>query len=226
MVFKCTLLLLGSVKPERLDLYGEHLKSFLTTYGPRWWFLIYQADVRMRSEHFERIRRRLHIEYDSHNIMFGLTQPPRGTVSSPRLSKTKNFGIRKSARKPCFTAQEYLLSGTHPMTARHSSLGVPHPPFRQAPPRVRSESKPARTPGPKAGKIREGRGKGSQPTKEVAMSRATIGTLADAKNLAPVAERTLATSAVGLTRRTSVPRPPPPSHRAKEGKARIKEGGK
>ena len=56
---------------ERLDLCGEHLRSFLTTYGPSCWFLIYQADVRMRSEHFERIRRRLQIEHDSQNITLG-----------------------------------------------------------------------------------------------------------------------------------------------------------
>jgi len=93
------------------------------------------------------------------------------------------------------------------------------------PPRVKSENKPARISGPKAGEAREGMVKGSQPTKAVAKSRATIGTLVDAKNLAPVAERTLATSAVGLTRRTRVPMPPPPSHRAKEGKARIRERG-
>ena len=34
------------------------------TYGDRAWFLIYQADVRMRSEEFERIRRRLKAAHD------------------------------------------------------------------------------------------------------------------------------------------------------------------
>ncbi len=71
LVLKCTFLLLGGFKPERLDLYGEHLRSFLTTYGPDCWFLIYQADVRMRSEHFERIRRRLQINFDTGLVEFG-----------------------------------------------------------------------------------------------------------------------------------------------------------
>ena len=52
-------------KPERLDLYGEHLRSFVTKYGPDRWFLVYQADIRMRSEHFERIRRKLQIDFDA-----------------------------------------------------------------------------------------------------------------------------------------------------------------
>jgi hypothetical protein len=65
LVFKCTLLLLDAVRPERLDHYGEHIRSFLATYGTECWFIIYQADVRMRSEQFERIRRRLQIDFDA-----------------------------------------------------------------------------------------------------------------------------------------------------------------
>ena len=56
MVYKCTLLLLDAVKPEPLELYGEHIRSLATDYGPACWFLVYQADVRMRSEEFERLR--------------------------------------------------------------------------------------------------------------------------------------------------------------------------
>ncbi len=64
-MLKCTFLLLGGFKPERLDLYGEHLRSFITKYGPECWFLVYQADIRMRGEHFERIRRKLQIDFDA-----------------------------------------------------------------------------------------------------------------------------------------------------------------
>ncbi len=66
LVLKCTFLLLGGFKPERLDLYGEHLRSFITKYGSECWFLVYQADIRMRGEHFERIRRKLQIDFDAH----------------------------------------------------------------------------------------------------------------------------------------------------------------
>ncbi len=70
LVLKCTFLLLGGFKPERLDLYGEHLRSFLTKYGQDCWFIMYQADIRMRAEHFERIRRRLQINFDAGKIEF------------------------------------------------------------------------------------------------------------------------------------------------------------
>ena len=58
LVFRCTMLLLQASKPEPLDLYGELMRTMSQTYGPSCWFLIYQADVRMRSEELERIRRR------------------------------------------------------------------------------------------------------------------------------------------------------------------------
>ena len=62
MVFRCSLLLLNAVKPEPLELYGEHIRTLATDYGPACWFLVYQADVRMRSEEFERLRRRTAME--------------------------------------------------------------------------------------------------------------------------------------------------------------------
>ena len=49
--------MLDTAHPEILDNYGEMVRSFHTLYGPAAWFLVYQADVRMRSEHFERLRR-------------------------------------------------------------------------------------------------------------------------------------------------------------------------
>ena len=61
-MYRCTLLLLDAVKPEPLELYGEHIRALANDYGPSCWFLIYQADVRMRSEEFERLRRRTAIE--------------------------------------------------------------------------------------------------------------------------------------------------------------------
>ena len=62
LVFKCTLLLLKAVKIERLDRYGEHIRSLNAQFGQECWFLVYQADVRMRSEEFERLRRRAEIQ--------------------------------------------------------------------------------------------------------------------------------------------------------------------
>eukprot|EP00969_Alexandrium_andersonii_P289954 12816434-Alexandrium_andersonii.AAC.1 len=56
------MLLLEQCSPEPLDLYGEHIRSLVETYGADAWYLVYQADVRMRSEEFERIWRRLRVE--------------------------------------------------------------------------------------------------------------------------------------------------------------------
>ena len=39
-----------------VDRYRAHIRKFATRYGPKVWHLVYQADVRMRSEHMERMR--------------------------------------------------------------------------------------------------------------------------------------------------------------------------
>ena len=61
-VYRCirtTFLLLETVTPERLDGYAEHIPSLSARFGPTCWDIIYLGDVHMRSEHFERIRRKL-----------------------------------------------------------------------------------------------------------------------------------------------------------------------
>ena len=59
MVYRTTLMLLDITPPEPLVAYAEHVRSLASEFGPSCWFLIYQADVRMRSEEFERLRRRI-----------------------------------------------------------------------------------------------------------------------------------------------------------------------
>ena len=61
-VLRVIYLLLDVAPPEVLDNYGEMVRGFHATYGSPCWFIIYTADVRMRSEHFERLRR--HVERD------------------------------------------------------------------------------------------------------------------------------------------------------------------
>ena len=62
VVFECALTLLGTVRTERLRQYSEAIRGYITLYGPSIWPIVYQADVRMRSEQFERIRRAAEIE--------------------------------------------------------------------------------------------------------------------------------------------------------------------
>jgi hypothetical protein len=57
LVFRCTLMLLQAALPESLDRYAEFIRSLTERFGHDRWFLIYQGDVRMRSERMERQRR-------------------------------------------------------------------------------------------------------------------------------------------------------------------------
>ena len=56
-VLRTTFLLLDAVAPENLDNYGELIRGYNTQYGQAVWFIVYMADVRMRSERFQRLRR-------------------------------------------------------------------------------------------------------------------------------------------------------------------------
>jgi hypothetical protein len=62
-VFRTSMLLLSAAKPAQLDSYAEHIRKQVEDYGQTCWSIVYQADVRMRSEEFDRIRRRLSIAY-------------------------------------------------------------------------------------------------------------------------------------------------------------------
>ena len=73
-VYRCIVLLIDMAGPEVLDKYGELIRSFVSTYTPECWFLVYLADVRMRSEHFERLRR----------FAERGEQPPSGVVYAAR----------------------------------------------------------------------------------------------------------------------------------------------
>eukprot|EP00971_Amphidinium_carterae_P243312 4831356-Amphidinium_carterae.2 len=57
------LLLLDIVDVEPVDNYGEKIREMVEELGNACWFLICQADCRMRSENFERIHRKLEGEY-------------------------------------------------------------------------------------------------------------------------------------------------------------------
>ena len=62
-IYRClrtTFLLLEAMSAERMDAYAEHIRQLSLRFGADCWDLVYTADVHMRSEQFERIRRRLH----------------------------------------------------------------------------------------------------------------------------------------------------------------------
>lgn len=66
-IFRClrtTFLLLETLSAERMDAYAEHIRQLSQRFGRHCWDLVYTADVHMRSEQFDRIRRRLHAAPD------------------------------------------------------------------------------------------------------------------------------------------------------------------
>ena len=64
-VFKTGAIMLNAISHATLDNYMKHIVNFARLYGPKVWALIYQADVRARLEHVERIRRRGQVEADT-----------------------------------------------------------------------------------------------------------------------------------------------------------------
>jgi hypothetical protein len=75
-VYECCLLLLKITKTERLKQYAELIRGYALEYGTAAWPIVYQAEVRMRSERFDRLRRGAEIE---------LSRLPPGTT------RTNNF---------------------------------------------------------------------------------------------------------------------------------------
>ena len=58
--FKVAMLLLEAAESERLEAYLEFVKDLNQQFGEAAWGTLYRAEVRMRSEFFDRIRRNLH----------------------------------------------------------------------------------------------------------------------------------------------------------------------
>ncbi len=55
--------MLDSAKTVQMDSYAKLIRKQAEDHGPTCWAITYQADVRMRSEEFDRIRRSMNIDY-------------------------------------------------------------------------------------------------------------------------------------------------------------------
>lgn len=64
MVFRTGSVMLEQITPSRLDGYEKVIRHYHDRYGKLCWRIIYQADVRARMEHVERLRRRGQEGYD------------------------------------------------------------------------------------------------------------------------------------------------------------------
>ena len=56
--------MLAAVGVAALDRYIDKMSKLMDDYGAKTWHLLYQADVRMRSEHFPNILARLEDDHE------------------------------------------------------------------------------------------------------------------------------------------------------------------
>ena len=56
-VFRTAMIMLEGAEPERLDQYAKFIRSLHEKHTSRCWWLIYQADIRLRSERLSRLER-------------------------------------------------------------------------------------------------------------------------------------------------------------------------
>ena len=169
-VLRTIFLLLDVVPPETLDNYGELIKDLHDTYGSRCWFIVYQADVRMRSEHMERLRRQAEQ---------GQCLPPKASFDPAkpwycvfRMAITCTKWWDDNVHKPAFlyltrckTAAEVLHDGTSqpdilPAGPAQAAVAAPPPPERpsnfERPRRSRSPKRAPQTTGGSKQQQRDG----------------------------------------------------------------------
>ena len=74
MVFRTGAIMFEQITPAKLDRYEKLIRGYSDRYGRECWPIIYQADVRARLEHAERVRRQGHDAYETAQRA-GLTHP-------------------------------------------------------------------------------------------------------------------------------------------------------
>eukprot|EP00435_Cladocopium_sp_Y103_P026048 s3225_g6.t1 len=74
MVFRTGAIMFEQISPSRLDMYEKVIRQYSERYGRSCWPILYQADVRARLEHVERVRRRGQEGYEAAQRS-GLTHP-------------------------------------------------------------------------------------------------------------------------------------------------------
>ena len=94
---------MDQISPARLDNYEKNIRSYVERYGDSCWAIIYQADVRARLEHSERMRRQ---GEDDHQKATNLGMPHDYDSAKPweyvwnALVEDQRFW-RKEVEEPC-----------------------------------------------------------------------------------------------------------------------------
>ena len=99
-VLKVALLLHGTVTAVPLDLDAEFIREAVQTYTPYCWWIIYQADCRMRLEDVERLRR-------SADMMFQELSAEAQAASGHDPSNPWNEVFRMAASDDCAEARAF-----------------------------------------------------------------------------------------------------------------------
>ena len=139
-VLRTALLLLDSAATEPLDNYGELLRSFDEMYGSTCWFILYDADVKMRSEHFPRLRRQAENgEALPRGVKFNELKPWAAVWQMAAESENWwNHHLHRPAGlflSRCKTASEVISDGTvQPFFPGDSGARSRSPPRRSKPP--------------------------------------------------------------------------------------------
>ena len=107
-VFRTAMLLLRAADAERLDAYAEHLRDLVHQFMEECWGLIYRADVRMRSENMDRLRRHL------------TEKPEHGFTTNDPWSAVYAAAVRDEK----FWAKEVLTPCTLLLAGRRNAAGA------------------------------------------------------------------------------------------------------
>ena len=129
-IFRCmkaAFLLLEIATTERIDGYCEHVRGMYQRFGQQCWDIIYTADIHMRSEEFERLRRRL-----TGDPLHGFTQ-----------ANPWNAVMAQAVKEDAFWSKEVITPCTLRLAQQSSPGGMGGSP-QKAPPTAPDHAPPAK----------------------------------------------------------------------------------
>ena len=129
VVLRTALMLLNEVRFQPLEMYGDFINSLVMTYGSSCWWLIYAADVRMRSEQHDRLRRSFRLAAHER-----LQAPVAHIPFDPRHPWDAVFGA--SVSPTCLEAQAFWRDEVHTKALLFLLRHAPQPGPVHGPPRA------------------------------------------------------------------------------------------
>ena len=157
--FRTASIMFNAITPARFDQYHDWISSYHRRYGRACWHLVYQADVRARQEHAERLRRRGQEEFDFAKATkafheFDPKKPWEWVYD--QLAKDSQFWKRE-VEDPCLLVlvRTASLSQRSTATRRWPTARGPRPTSGGRATRTAGTGRPARRPGFRRAKDRQ-----------------------------------------------------------------------